>query len=70
MREILGTAKTVRELLKTTPGFLRFKEQSGLPFVPLTQFKKADVESRSQLYTKIAERIWKPDDLLLFGDQQ
>src|SRR5208282_3439389 len=31
------------------PGFLRFKEQSGLPFVPLTQFKKADVESRSLL---------------------
>jgi hypothetical protein len=47
------------------PGFLRFKELSGLPFVPLTQFKKADVESRSQLYTKIAERIWNPDDLLL-----
>lgn len=51
------------------PGFLRFKEQSGLPFVPLAQFKKADVESRSQLYTKIAERIWSPDDLLL-GEQR
>ncbi len=50
------------------PGFLRFKEQSGLPFVPLTQFKKADVESRSQLYTKIAECMWNPDDLM-FGDQ-
>jgi hypothetical protein len=26
------------------PGFLRFKEQSGLPFAPLVQFKKADLE--------------------------
>jgi len=46
------------------PGFLHFKEQSGLPFVPHAGFKKADLESRSQLYRKIAERIWNPADLL------
>ena len=46
------------------PGFLRFKEQSGLPFVPLPQFNKADLESRSLLYRQIAERIWNPADLL------
>lgn len=50
------------------PGFLRFKEQSGLPFAPLTEFKKADLEARSQLYRQIAERIWNPEDLLK-GDQ-
>ena len=29
------------------PGFLRFKEQSGLPFAPHAEFKKADLEARS-----------------------
>ena len=46
------------------PGFLHFKETSGLPFTPLAHFRKADVEARSQLYRLIAERIWNPDDLL------
>lgn len=46
------------------PGFLRFKEQSGLPFAPLNAFNKADLELRSQLYRQIAERIWNPADLL------
>jgi uncharacterized protein with ParB-like and HNH nuclease domain len=50
------------------PGFLRFKEQSGLPFTALTEFNKADLETRSQLYRQIAERIWNPADLLQ-GDQ-
>lgn len=49
------------------PGFLRFKEQSGLPFASLAQFKKADLETRSQLYRLIAERIWNPADLLKGG---
>lgn len=47
MREILGKAKTVRELLKGVP-----------------EFKKPDLEARSQLYRQIAERIWNPADLL------
>lgn len=46
------------------PGFLRFREQSGLPFAPLAEFKKGDLETRSQLYRRIAERIWNPADLL------
>ncbi len=49
------------------PGFLRFKEQSGLPFAPLAEFKKTDLETRSQLYRQIAERIWNPADLLKGG---
>jgi Protein of unknown function DUF262/Protein of unknown function (DUF1524) len=49
------------------PGFLHFKEQSGLPFVPHAEFKKADLESRSQLYRRISERIWNPADLLTGG---
>ncbi len=46
------------------PGFLRFKEQSGLPFAPMDDFKKSNLEARSLLYRMIAERIWNPDDLL------
>ena len=45
------------------PGFLRFKELSGLPFSPLEAFNKAALETRSQLYRQIAERIWNPDRL-------
>lgn len=46
------------------PGFIRFKEQSGLPFVAHPEFKKADIEARSSLYRQIAESIWNPKDLL------
>ena len=50
------------------PGFLRFKEQSGLPFVAHAQFKKADLEQRSELYRMVAERIWNPAELLKRGE--
>lgn len=51
------------------PGFLRFLEQSGLPFAPLKQFKKSELETRSQLYSQIAEHIWNPDKLLQSGQE-
>ena len=57
----------IDQLLEHNPGFRRFKEQSNLPFAPLAQFKKADLEARSQLYRQIAERIWNPDDLMNGG---
>jgi uncharacterized protein with ParB-like and HNH nuclease domain len=46
------------------PGFIQFIERTGLPFVGHSQFKKADLDARGQLYVKIAERIWDPDQLL------
>jgi hypothetical protein len=49
------------------PGFLRFIELSGLPFIARVEFNKSDLENRSQLYRLIAERIWNPDDLLTEG---
>ena len=49
------------------PGFRRFIEQSGLPFVAQAEFNKADLERRSQLYRLIAERIWNPAELLAGG---
>lgn len=38
--------------------------ESGLPFRPHPEFKKADLEARSELYRQIAERIWDPSELL------
>ena len=45
------------------PGFLRFVQDSGLPFHAHAEFKKADIEKRSELYRLLAGRIWNPDVL-------
>jgi len=45
------------------PGFLRFRDDSGLPFAPHAEFKKADLDARQDLYRRIAEQIWNPEDL-------
>ena len=46
------------------PGFLRFKRESGLPFVPHDEFNTVALEQRCQLYRQLAERIWNPEELL------
>jgi uncharacterized protein with ParB-like and HNH nuclease domain len=46
------------------PGFAQFVSRSGLPFRAHPQFKKADLDARSELYRQIAEYIWDPDALL------
>jgi len=50
---------------ENNPGFLRFIEESGLPFKPITSFHAAQMEERSQLYLKLAEHIWNPERLAL-----
>ena len=40
------------------PGFLKFVEESGLPFKPYEHFKKAELDERQQLYILLAEQIW------------
>lgn len=42
------------------PGFLRFIEESGLPFRPHAEFRKADLDARQVLYQRLAEQIWNP----------
>ncbi len=44
-----------------SPGFLRFKELSGLPFQAHKEFKKADLDARQKLYREIAKKIWNPE---------
>ena len=53
---------------KHDPGFSRFLGESELPFRPHLKFKRADLESRQELYRKIAERIWNPQALLREAD--
>ncbi len=46
------------------PGFLRFVQESGLPFRPHQEYTRADLDERGALYRRLAERIWDPDALL------
>ncbi len=48
---------------ENNPGFLRFIAETGLPFYPMGEFKKADLDARQELYGELAERIWSPDRL-------
>jgi hypothetical protein len=50
------------------PGFRRFLEDSGLPFRAHSEFKKTDLDARQDLYCKIAEQIWNPENLLREAD--
>lgn len=57
-------ARSLHELCyQHNPGFLRFVQESSLPFKPHAKFKKADLEARGLLYRHLAERIWNPDEL-------
>lgn len=47
------------------PGFLRFVQESSLPFKAHAHFKSADLEERGTLYRLLAERIWNPSELLI-----
>lgn len=49
---------------KHNPGFLRFIEQRGLPFKPITEFKKESIGERGELYRQIAKCVWDPASLL------
>jgi Protein of unknown function DUF262/Protein of unknown function (DUF1524) len=43
------------------PGFLAFRDRSGLPFRPHPEFKKEDLDARHDLYRQIAEQVWNPE---------
>lgn len=45
------------------PGFLKLKEETGLPFKAFTEFKKANFDQRFSLYKGIAELLWSVDRL-------
>lgn len=43
-----------------SPGFLRFVDESGLTFKAHSEFRKADLDTRQELYGALAEEIWDP----------
>ncbi|KAI3608370.1 hypothetical protein D8I24_1208 [Cupriavidus necator H850] len=45
------------------PGFLKLKEETGLPFKAFTEFKKVNLDERFSLYKGIAELLWSADRL-------
>lgn len=57
-------AKSLHEnMYENNPGFLNFVRESGIPFQSHPEFKKADLDKRQELYTKLAELIWNPENL-------
>ncbi len=57
-------AKSLHEnAYEKNPGFLRFKEETGLKFQPHPEFKRTDLDARQKLYQSIAEKIWDPAKL-------
>ena len=54
---------------KHDPGFRRFRDESGLPFQPHSEFRKTDLDTRQRLYHDIAERVWAPERLTTEADR-
>jgi len=49
---------------ENNPTFLRIQSEHELAFVEYpTEFKKADVDARQELYRQLAEVIWDPNRL-------
>ena len=57
-------AKSLHEqAYKNNPGFRRFRDSSRLNFKPHPEFKKVDLDTRQELYIRLAEQIWNPERL-------
>jgi uncharacterized protein with ParB-like and HNH nuclease domain len=48
---------------ENNPSFNAYRKQSKLPFKPHAEFKKVDLDTRQDLYRRIAEEIWGPHAL-------
>jgi uncharacterized protein with ParB-like and HNH nuclease domain len=46
------------EAYQNNPGFLSFRNISGLAFKPLDEFQKSDIDERQSLYIELVSRIW------------
>lgn len=52
------------ECYKNNPGFRQFLDRTGLPFTSYDDFTAQAVLDRGALYSRVAQHIWNPDDLL------
>lgn len=48
---------------KRNPGFVSFRDSTGLGFHAVDDFKKADLDARGKLYLHLAETVWSVDEL-------
>ena len=46
---------------RNNPNFTKMAERTGLPFRAHEEFKKSDIQERSELYQKICEQIWNEE---------
>lgn len=63
IKENLLAASLHSQNYERNPGFRKFIENSNLPFQPHTEFKKADLLKRQDLYRQVCEQIWCLDRL-------
>jgi hypothetical protein len=47
------------------PGFVAYVKRSDLPFRPVEEFTKAELDARQALYRRLAEEVWSPQRLEL-----
>jgi len=59
-KENLLAASLNLQAYKHNPDFKRFVERSGLQFHAHPEFRKADLDTRQELYIQIAEQLWNP----------
>ena len=62
-------AASLNELAyENDPSFKKFIAETGLPFRPYeSEFRKADIDERQELYRQICDRVWDPAELGLDG---
>ena len=48
---------------ENNPGFSRFLKETSLPFKPMQEFCKGDLDDRQKLYMELASLCWSPDRL-------
>ena len=48
---------------ENNPGFSQFLKATGLPFRPMREFRKADLDDRQELYMALASLCWSPERL-------
>ena len=63
LKQNLLTASLNDKSYEKNPNFTNFVQRSGLPFKPHSQFKRADLMERQELYRQICEQIWSPERL-------
>ena len=54
---------------KHNPGFIRFKDNFGMPFKTYPVFKKKDMDEHQELYRKLAELDRSPERLVKAAEE-